>query len=791
MRRNTHAVWLATAILGIPLSAGAADAPTNHAGMHYEQRFERVATFPNYRGHDDPSQETVAEIIDATPDGKTVLETDSERELVRTVAIAKPANPRHLGAVEVGGEPTSVAVRSAQEAVVSVDTSASYTDPSGQLLIVGIANPGQPRVRERLDLGGQPDAVAVGPNGRYTVVAIENERNEEVCVGGELDGGAVPEDDTRAMEACRGSGGVPGGLPQTDFSNPPGHVAIYDHQRETLRRVDVTGLAGYAPGDPEPEFVTVNDAGKAVVTLQENNHIVIVDVASAEVINDFPAGAVSLSGVDATTDGRIALDDRLSNVPREPDSVTWLGGVASGSGLLATANEGDLRGGSRGFTLFNSHGEVIFDSGEALEHRAVRHGQFPERRAGAKGTEPEGIGYASYGGSEYLFVASERGGFIAVYELWGTQPRFVQLLPAPLSPEDILTLPERDLLVVAAEEDDPPHGVRSTTMVYRLGEGAPSYPQLVSANDGNGRPLPWSALSGSAGVRDGTGRILAVEDSFYQPAHVLTIDSSERPAVVTDRQQVGDGERELDLEGIAIAPDGSRWLASEGGQPDGIANQLLQTDSNGTVETTAELPPSIRHCRAQSGQTANLDNGFEGVAVQPGNNGYRLLVAQQLPWTYTSGSHCQDRDDAKGMTRLWRYNPVNQRWDSIAYELQATPEDASWVGLSEIKRAPDGAYLLIERDNRTGEYAAVKDLVRVPAGALRDGRIEASETTRIDLIPHLAATNGWISDKPEGVAIDADGTVYLATDNDGVQGWSGETTFRALGAYSALFPNAE
>jgi hypothetical protein len=790
MAHHNGVRYLTAALLGIPLALSAADGTTNHAGMTYDQRFERIATFPNYRGHTDPSKETVSEIIAATPDGGTVLQTDSERELVRTISIKDPTKPRHLGAVEVDGEPTSVAVRSAETAVVSVDTSDGFTNPSGELVMLDITEPAKPRVRKRLDLGGQPDAVAIGPNGRYTAVAVENERDEEICVGGELHGGDVPEDDTQAIKACRQAGGTPGGLPQTSLGNPPGHLAIYDHRRERMARVELTGLAGYAPGDPEPEFVTINEAGEAVVTLQENNHMAVVDVAAAKVIGDFPAGRVSLSGVDATTNGRIELNDRLRNTPREPDSVTWLEGVGSGASLLATANEGDLRGGSRGFSLFNADGEIVFDNGNAFEHLAVRHGHFPEKRAGAKGTEPEGIGYSAYGDNEYLFVASERGGFIAVYELWGTKPRFVQLLPGPLEPEHVLPLPERDLLVISGEEDAPPLGVRSTTMVYRLDDGAPSYPQLVSANDGNGRPLPWSSLSGMAGLRDGGGTVLAVEDSFFEPGQIVTIDSSERPAVVTNREPVGKGQRDLDLEGIAPAPDGTRWLTSEGGQPDGIPNELIQISPDGSVEATAKLPPSIRHCREASNRTTNLDNGFEGLAIQPHSDGYRVLVAQQLPWTYTS-DRCSDRDDARGMTRLWRYNPANQRWDSIAYELQATPENASWVGLSEIRRAPDGAYLLIERDNRTGAYAAVKHLVRVPASALRDGRIKAGETKRVDLIPHMETTEGWISDKPEGLAIDAEGTVYLSNDNDGLDEWTGETLFQRLGAYAELFPRAE
>jgi hypothetical protein len=40
--------------------------------------------------------------------------------------------------------------------------------------------------------------------------------------------------------------------------------------------VDLTGLADVAPEDPEPEFVSINGEGEIVVTLQENNHIVVV-----------------------------------------------------------------------------------------------------------------------------------------------------------------------------------------------------------------------------------------------------------------------------------------------------------------------------------------------------------------------------------------------------------------------------------------------------------------------------------------------------------------------------------
>jgi hypothetical protein len=53
--------------------------------------------------------------------------------------------------------------------------------------------------------------------------------------------------------------------------------------------------------------------------------------------------------MDATEDGLISLSETLYDVPREPDAVAWV--QAGSRSLIATANEGDLFGGSRGFSL--------------------------------------------------------------------------------------------------------------------------------------------------------------------------------------------------------------------------------------------------------------------------------------------------------------------------------------------------------------------------------------------------------------------------------------------------------
>ncbi|MEY4548523.1 MAG: hypothetical protein RL685_4718, partial [Pseudomonadota bacterium] len=705
--------------------------------------------------------------------GNTLVYTDSLLEEVGFLDITQPHAPVSLGKLAVGGEPTSVTVLGERLALVAVNGSPSFAAPSGHLAVVDLTTQ---RVLRELPLGGQPDSIALSPSGKYAAVVIENERDEEVTVAG-----------------------VEGGLPQL----PAGFLAIVDLAGSdpagwSMRRVELTGLSSLAPEDPEPEFVDVNARDQAVITLQENNHLVIVELASGRVLNDFPAGSVDLAGVDATEDGIIALNESLLGVPREPDAVAWLPGPR-GSNLIATANEGDLFGGSRGFSLFDVRGNVVFDSGSSLEELAVRHGHFPEARADAKGTEPEAIEAARFGSTDYLFVGSERGSFVAVYELGRDGlPRFVQLLPAPLGPEGLHAIPSRGLLVVSGEEDSPSFGVRSSVMIYQLGAGAPEYPQILSANDAEGQPIPWSALSGLAAVpclvaaRCERAELLGVWDGYYAESRILHIDATDAPAVIRSSTLLIGGSGNYDPEGIAIAADGSYWIASEG-DASTQRNRLLHTSAAGVVLAEVELPAEIEACRTASSNRGTLGAGFEGVAVSRGVAGDELLVAQQRGWDYTT-PECESLDDdpagndpaEPAQTALWRYAPARGRWQHASYELEPLPLNASWVGLSEITAVP-GGFLVLERDNRSGDFAQLKTLVYFSQGALADGIVSRSEKRVYDLLPELLRTAGWISDKPEGVAVTGSGRLFVVTDNDGVEDWSGETWFLRLGSWRRLF----
>ena len=186
---------------------------------------------------------------------------------------------------------------------MGVVTSPDFTNPSGKLSVVDLKS--KTIVRE-IKLPGQPDAVDVSKFDEveppyYIAIAIENERDED------LGDGSPPQ--------------LPGGL--LTIVDIPDDDALNDPSTWTTRDIaltdDLTIQACRFSTDLEPEYVSINgDNTKVVITIQENNCNVIVDLQTGVVISAFDAGSANLENIDLTED-RIIDQSESGSFLREPD----------------------------------------------------------------------------------------------------------------------------------------------------------------------------------------------------------------------------------------------------------------------------------------------------------------------------------------------------------------------------------------------------------------------------------------------------------------------------------------
>lgn len=723
------------------------------------ERYHRAATYPVYLNRpagEAADTETVAEISTVTPDGNTVIYTDATAKRIGFLDIRDPARPAGLGTLslaELGhadDQPTSVVAHGEFVLVVVDTTGGDYAKPSGRVDIVRVAD--RTRVHS-IDLGGQPDSIAISPDGTFAAIAMENQRDEEFTP----------------------AGGEEGDLPQP----PTGFVQLVDltgaPDAWTARKVDFDTAAARAAGldtpeDLEPEYVSINSRGQVAVTLQENNGIAVIDGTTGEVTSIFDAGSVAVDGVDTAEDGVLDQTGSVPDSPREPDAIGWIG-----DDHLATANEGDWKGGTRGWSIFDAAtGAVVWDAGNSFEQLAVQTGLHNEGRAEAKGPEPEGLAITEVGGRTVALVAAERSNFVAVYDIGDvTAPEFLQILPTTPGPEGIVPVPQRDLLVIASENDDAEARVRAAVNIYGFGDafaegaGTPAFPSIVAA-EADGTPIGWGALGALSADPADANRLFTATDIAYDPARILGVDITRSPAVIDRELEITENGAPvaLDIEGLSARPDGGFVLAVEG--EEGSGNELVTVAADGGIEQRVALPADI--AAGLGGQ------GLEGVAVD--GDAIWMVLQREL------------EGDPLGVARIGRYTPASGEWEWFGYRLEKTDAEGDWIGLSEIA-VHDGGLLVLERDKLNGRDAALKAIYRVdiPAGG---GVATAGEVPEVlpktlvrDLLPDLQATNGFVQEKVEGLTVGGNGNLYVVTDNDGLDDANGETVFLDLGPAGA------
>jgi 3-phytase len=503
-------------------------------------------------------------------------------------------------------------------------------------------------------VGALPDMLTFTPDGTKVLVANEGEPNSY--------GQSNSIDPEGSVSIINIAGGVASATVQTaDFTS-------FNSQAAALK---TAGVRIFGPGatvaqDLEPEYIAVSPDGlTAWVTLQENNAIATLDLATAKITNIAPLGAKNYNlpgnGIDASdrdltaSTGKIDIKNQPAFGLYQPDAIASFS--IAGKAYYITANEGDARDytgfaeesrvgaagyaldptlfptattlkqdanlgrltatkasgdtdgdgdfdrietfGARSFSIWDATGKQVYDSGDQLEK--ITATQVPtlfnsdgtaatfDSRSDNKGPEPEGVVIGVINNRTYAFIGLERTGDVIVYDVTTpSQPQFVQYLNTPedLGVEGLTFISAQDsptgkpLLITAAEVSKTVtafeiaiEGGKTAVGTTFLGQKtfATGVVPTGAAGKIDGVDVPLGGLSGVT-YDAAKNQYYAISDDRTSNArfYTFTLDPVTSDVTFTNVVQLKDASgkpfalNSLDPEGIALTPNGTVFISSEG-----------------------------------------------------------------------------------------------------------------------------------------------------------------------------------------------------------------------------------
>jgi DNA-binding beta-propeller fold protein YncE len=303
-------------------------------------------------------------------------------------------------------------------------------------------------------------------------------------------------------------------------NDPVGSVSIIDMASRSV--VSTATLAGVAQTgthirsntgmDFEPEYIAVNKAGtQAYVSLQEANAMGVLDLQSGQFTKVVGLGAKDFAApgnaIDTLNNGTVSFQAVAAKGLYMPDGMASF--TQGSKTYVVMANEGDFReddgdrsaasslgasgvlanlrvsntdssagnlyaAGARSFTIRDTDGNIVYDSGNILDVQANLAGLYNDGRSRDKGVEPEGVELMEIGGKTFAFIGLERttSGAVAVFEIDVLDPSktsFVRMLTmgGQIAPEGLkgFTMDGMHYLAVSAEGAD---GVGAGTALFAL-----------------------------------------------------------------------------------------------------------------------------------------------------------------------------------------------------------------------------------------------------------------------------------------------------------------------------------
>ncbi|MEL6574057.1 MAG: choice-of-anchor I family protein, partial [Pseudomonadota bacterium] len=624
-------------------------------------------------------------------------------------------------------------------AAVSTPDVADGGEVLGQNGYIVLIDTATGNVIDRVTVGNLPDMVTFNSDGLLVLVANEGEFNSE---------GDVTVDPAGSVSIVDVSNGAldPVGE-EIDFSDL---VALAEEKGIRL----FPGISALT--DLEPEYITV--AGDtAYVALQEANAIAVLDIPTKTFTDIFSAGVVDHSQagneLDANDDDIIDIRtfDNLVGL-RMPDAISSF--EKDGATYIITANEGDGRGdapegdearvgdiiagevdglsidaavdttglerltvstidgdtdgdgdidvlhafGSRSFTIFDTDGNVVFDSGSQFE--AIIAAVAPERfndddgdagqnRSDAKGPEPEAVITGVVNGVLYAFIGLERDSGIMIYNIDNPASAFfVDYIPGfggesgdHIAPETIAFIPA-DESASGVAQIAVAYEVSGETIVYDLGEVGDiggTDPILINEfqpNPDGGDPADAAIeLKGTPGT-DFDVWLFSVESDPGNPGvvdraenvtgtfdanglAVVTVPDLENPSftyvLATDfTGTVGDTDLDTDDDGVADDLSTVGDVLDAIGVPDAAGEPLYATQLGGTdLANVGTTEPSLTF---RDGETGEIYSIFGGTVFDAAGNEVDAAEFDKDPTQTTFGDINPIRTGAQPdlqITEIW------------------------------------------------------------------------------------------------------------------------------------------
>src|SRR5262249_44292652 len=127
--------------------------------------------------------------------------------------------------------------------------------------------------------------------------------------------------------------------------------------------------------------------------------------------------------------------------------------------------------GARSFSIRDTNGNIVFDSGSTLDREAAKRNIYDDTRSRDKGVEPEGVALIDFRSRTYAFIGLERTlqSAVAVFDI--TDPRDVRFIDMLVTstdraPEGLVAFHHRGTFYVAIANETPGANGTSNTTLY-------------------------------------------------------------------------------------------------------------------------------------------------------------------------------------------------------------------------------------------------------------------------------------------------------------------------------------